>query len=31
MEIQATSVFERNYAALIEGHKRFILNQGGSR
>ena len=31
MEIQASIVFEKNYAALFNGDKRFIVNQGSSR
>lgn len=31
MEINATVIFEKNYNALFEGDKRFIVNQGGSR
>jgi len=31
MQIEATEVFEKNYEALFNSDKRFIINQGGSR
>lgn len=31
MNIQASIVFEKNYSALFEGNKRFLVNQGSSR